>query len=212
VNYVSIKVKLVVFGDDNGAEFWSTLNYVFTVPISQPSIDLEITNIYWSNGEVYPGSESATLNTIILNRDVVDVRDAAVTAQLPRGFHPEQTTVSDITIQRGSMTTIVFRGISIETNITPGEYPVHLTIKGVAYDPTTNTYYSFTASYTVSIRVSEAPRLIVLNVTSYGWIGDKVYTTSVNSAFYTYIQLVAPGHTVRGLRVTGYTTRPNGLY
>jgi hypothetical protein len=202
VNYVSIKVKLVVFGDDNGAEFWSTLNYVFTVPISQPSIDLEITNIYWSNGEVYPGSESATLNTIILNRDVVDVRDAAVTAQLSRGFHPEQTTVGDITIQRGSMTTIVFRGISIETNITPGEYPVHLTIKGVTYDPTTNTYYSFTASYTASIRVSEAPRLIVLNVTSYGWIGDKVYTTSVNSAFYTYIQLVAPGHTVRGLRVT----------
>jgi len=202
VGYVDIEVKLVLFGDDNGAEFWSTMNYVFRVPVNVSSIDLEVVSVYWSSGDVYPGTERATLNVVLLNNDVVDVRDCVMTLYLPRGFYPQQFVVSDVAVQRGSMITVAFQGISIETNLTPGEYPAQISAQGVAYDPSTNTYYTFTASFVVLVRVSEQPKLKLLNVSSYGWIGDRAYTTSVNVAFYLYLQVVAPGYTIRGLRVT----------
>ena len=202
VDYVNISVKLVVFGDDNGAEFWSTLNYDFKLTLTWPTIILEIINTYWSPSEVYPGTERATLNIVLVNNDVVDVRDAVVSIYLPQGFYPRLLSTSNIVVQRGSITTVTFQGISVETNTTPGYYPVHIAIQGVAYDPPTNTYYTFTTNFTLLVCISETPRLRVFNVTSHGWIGDRVFTTSVNSVFYAYLQVVAPGYIVRGLKVT----------
>jgi hypothetical protein len=201
VSYIDIETRLIVFSDESGAEFWSTLNYTFRIPITPPSIDLEITRVYWSTSEVYPGSEGVALNIVFLNNDVVDVRDAVVTINLPIGFYPRQFT-TNMAMQRGSMTTITFRDISLEINITPGEYPAQIIVQGVAYDTSTNTYYTFTQYHTVLVYVSETPKLQVLNMTSYGWIGDKAYTTSVNSNFYVYLQVVAPGYTIRGLKAT----------
>ena len=200
--YMEVETRLVVFGDDNGAEFWSVLDYVFNASLALPSIDLGVVSAYWSRGEVYPGTEGATLNIVLVNRDVVDVRDAVVTAKFPRGFYPGLLAISDVAVQRGSMTTITFQGISVNTSTSPGEYPVHLAVSGVAYDPASNTYYEFTVNYTVTVTVSEPPILRVVNLTSHGWIGERVYTTSVNAAFYAYMQVTAPGHVIRGLRVT----------
>ncbi len=202
VDCINISVKLLIFGDDNGAEFWSTVNYTFKVPIALPSIDLRVESAYWSSGEVYPGSERAILNIVLVNNDVVDVRDALISINLPPGFYPKQLSTSNIVVQRGSMTTVTFRDISVETNITPGKYPVHIIVQGIAHDPSTSTYYAFTAYFTILVQVSETPRLQVLSVASCGWIGNKAYITSVNSAFYIYFQVVAPGYALRGLKVT----------
>jgi hypothetical protein len=202
VDCINISVRLVIFGDDNGAEFWSTLNYDFKLAITWPTIILEIINAYWSPSEVYPGTEKAALNIVFLNNDIVDVRDAVVSIYLPQGFYPRQLTVSNVVVQKGSMTTITFQGVSIDNTINPGTYPVHITIQGSAYDSSTNTYYTFTQYHTVLVYVSETPKIQVLNMTSYGWIGDKAYTTSVNSNFYVYLQVVAPGYTIRGLKAT----------
>jgi hypothetical protein len=201
VHQLVINVSLLIFGDDNGAEFWSTINYEFAVSIEEPLVDLEVVNVYWSSGGVYPGSENAVLNIVLLNNDIVDVRDAVVSITLPEGFYPRCLTVSNVLVQRGSMTTVSFTGISISNSTIPGEYPAILVVQGVAWDISTNTYYAFTANYTVAVNVSETPVFKILTVATSGWIGGRAYTTSVNAAFYAYLQVTAPGYTIRGLKV-----------
>ncbi|MEM4789363.1 MAG: hypothetical protein QXM55_00250 [Ignisphaera sp.] len=199
-----IILKLVIFGDYNGAEFWSEQLYSFTVPLQQPRIDLRIISIYWLSGEVYPGTEGATLNIVIQNHDVVDVSDAVALLQLPLGFYPSSITISGLTIRRGSMTTLSFSGISIQTNIVEGEYPVKVVLKGVAYDSTSNAFYSFTSTYTVSIKVFEKPATRLLNIASAGWRQNRVYTTSIGVYAYAYLQVSSPGYRIEGIKITAY--------
>ncbi|MDK6028184.1 hypothetical protein QPL79_02240 [Ignisphaera sp. 4213-co] len=203
-NTISISVKLIIFGDDNGAEFWSEQIYSFNIPIQKPSIDLVITNVYWSSGEVYAGTEGATLNIDLLNYDVIDVRDAAAVLQLPKGFYPSTITVSGINIQRGSAATLSFSGISILTNVAFGEYPAKLLVNGIAFDPSTNTFYKFSSTYTISIKVFERPFTRIFNVSSSGWVENKVYTTSVGVHAYVYLQVSSPGYRVEGIKVSVY--------
>ncbi|MEM4514229.1 MAG: hypothetical protein QXZ41_06965 [Ignisphaera sp.] len=204
ISEVAVLVKLVMFGDNNGAEFWSESQYLFTVLLQEPRIDLRIASVYWLSSEVYPGTEGATLNIVVQNYDVVDVRDAVALLQLSPGFYPSTITVSGLTIRSGSMTSLSFSGISIQTSVIGGEYPVKVTLKGVAYDAASNAFFGFTSTYTVSIRVSEKPITRLLNVTSVGWREGKAYTTSVGLHAYTYLQVSSPGYRIEGIRATAY--------
>lgn len=204
VSEVAVLVKLVMFGDNNGAEFWSESQYLFTVLLQEPRIDLRIASVYWLSGEVYPGTEGATLNIVVQNYDVIDIRDAVALLQLPPGFYPSTIAVSGLTIRSGSMTGLSFSGISIQTSIIGGEYPAKITLKGVAYDTTSNAFFGFTLTYTVSIRVFEKPIIRLLNVTSVNWREGRAYTTSVGLHAYTYLQVSSPGYRIESIRATAY--------
>ncbi|MEM0026476.1 MAG: hypothetical protein QXT53_00885 [Ignisphaera sp.] len=201
---VTISAKLVIFGDNNGAEFWSTQIYTFYVKPQTPSVNLVITDVYWASGEVYPGTEGATLNIVLQNYDVVNVRGATATLQLPPGLYPATITASGITIQSGATATLSFSGLSIQTNVVGGDYPAKLTINGIAYDPSTNTFYSFSSVYTLTVRIFGKPSINIINLTSSGWVENKAYTTSVGVHAYAYLQVSSPGFSVEGVRVTAY--------
>ena len=204
VNYMLISVKLVIFGDNNGAEFWSEQWYSFEVRLSIPTLSLYVTNTYWSSGEVYPGTEGATLNIVLLNNDVVDFRSGTATITLPNGFRPQQLSTSGINIGRGTMTQIAFSGISIDTNILPGEYPAKLILSGVAYDASSNSFYTVSLTLTISVKVFEEPSKDIIALISYGWSGDRAYTTTIDASAYLYLQVTAPGYTVSSPRITIY--------
>lgn len=179
---IELTVKLVLFGDDNGAEFWSTLVYNFTVNPVEPVLNIKVSRTYWSAGEVYPGSRGAVLNIVIENHDVVDIRDAVVSIHLPRGFQPSIQSASNIAIPRGSLTTVSFTGISIDINIAPGEYPATIVIEGFAIDPSTTTYFYFTTKYTTSIVVSKQTYEQGLILVDSGWLNNwPVYPNTENA-------------------------------
>ncbi|MEL9941033.1 MAG: hypothetical protein QW348_01845 [Ignisphaera sp.] len=201
---VTVSAKLIIFGDSNGAEFWSTQIYTFYVRPQTPSVNLVVTDVYWTSGEVYPGTEGATLNIVLQNYDVVNVRSATATLQLPSGLYPSTITASGIAIQSGSTTTLSFSGISIQTNVVGGDYPAKLTIDGIAYDPSTNTFYNFSSVYTLTVRISGKPSIDIINLTSSGWVENKAYTTSVGVHAYVYLQVSSPGFSVEGVRITAY--------
>jgi len=204
---VVVSVKLVVFGDDGGAEFWSEQIYVFRVSLEEPSVKLAVMDVYWASGEVYPGTEGATLVVDLANLDVVDVRDATVTLQLSGGFYPLDLTLSGISVQSGSVATLRFSGISIGTNAMGGEYPARLVVKGVAYDPPSGTFYSFTVEHTVSVRVSTKPYVDIFSVTGAGWAGGRAYTTSVGAYAYAYLRVSSPGYSVESIRIESHLPR-----
>jgi hypothetical protein len=204
VNYIKMSVELVIFGDINGAEFWSDQMYTFTVSLAKPVLNIEVVSVFWSPSEVYPGTERATLNIVLLNNDVADFRDCTASATLPPGFYPQQLTVSGIDIGRGSSVQIQFTGISIDSSVLPGEYPLNLTLTGVIYDPSSNSFSKVSMSLTASLKIFRKPSTNVLALISYGWAGDRVYTTTVGTAIYLYFQIAMPGCTVSNPRVTLY--------
>jgi hypothetical protein len=204
IEYLTISVKLVIFGDNNNAEFWSEQRYYFTVKLYASAIDIRVVNVYWSSSEVYPGSERTTLNIVLLNNDVVDFRSGTATLDLPKGFYPQQVSISGVSITRGTTAQVSFSGISINTSVTPGEYVAKLTLNGVVYDPSTGSFYTVTLTYTVSVKVFEKPVKNILALVSYGWIGDRVYITSIKASTYLYLQVASPGYTVSNPRITVY--------
>jgi hypothetical protein len=201
---LTTSVKLVMFGDNNGAEFWSEQNYTFAVKLEAPTLNLNVLEVYWTPSEVYPGTEDALLNIVLHNYDVVDLRDAVVTVTLPQGFYPRQITVSDVGILKGSATTVAFSAIAISTSTASGEYPVKLLLSGVAWDSSSNTYYTVSLTFTVSVKVFEKPCENILALVSYGWVGGRAYITTVSASTYLYFQVMAPGYKVSNPRMTIY--------
>ena len=201
-DYIAVLVKLEIFGDNNGAEFWSEQSYNLIVKLAQPSVNLEVVDVYWNPSEVYPGTEGASLNIALRNNDIIDLRSCVAAIQLQQGFKPNQISVSDIDISRGVAATIRFTTISIDTNITSGDYPALLTLRCTAYDVSTNSFYTVTTSITLNVKVFEKPGKEILSLISYGWVGNKAYTTTVGASIYVYLQVTAPGYTIVNPKIT----------
>lgn len=189
---VNIELKLIIFGEDNGAEFWSENIYYFTVTVNKPYINLVITDVYWLNGEIYPGSENARLAIILENYDVVNVEDVIALIELPSNFYPNIIRLTDIDIPRGSRSTLVFSGISISNRTKPGAYKATLNISGIAVE-SSGTFYRFQNNYIFTITISAPPNRSILNVIEHGWTSKKAYINSINSRLYVYFMVSEPG-------------------
>ncbi|MGC8982998.1 MAG: hypothetical protein ACP5KA_04505 [Desulfurococcaceae archaeon] len=194
-----VDVVLEVFGSENGAEFWSTVSYTLATELKEPSIDFRPVDAYWSQGEVYPGTENAVLNVVLGNYDVAYVVNALVALELPEGFYPRTAAVLIAGVQPGSLSTAVFEGISISQKVSSGLHPAKLSIVGFARDASSGAYYEFRQNYTILLAVFEKPATRLLKPLAHGWVGGAAYTTMVNARFYVYFQATSPGLTLRGL-------------
>ncbi len=179
-------LELTIFGERGGSEFWTTLTYNFTVPVSKPSIDLYALRAYWAEGEVYPGSQSVTLVIDLANLDVVDVVDATAVLILPQQFKPHELAISSVTVSSGRVATLRFTGIDVGADAAPGRYIARLIVYGVASSG--SSYYTFNVTLPVSIEVSSYGT-IPLELVDYGWVDGVAYTTSSHAGVYVVLRV-----------------------
>ncbi|MEM0501227.1 MAG: hypothetical protein QXU24_03600 [Ignisphaera sp.] len=203
VDRTDIELRLVIFGEDNGAEFWCENRYYFTASIDKPHVNLVVADSYWIDREVYPGSENIRFAVILENYDVVDVRDLVATLEFPSNFYPKIVKLTDIDIPKGSRNMLVFPGISINSNVEAGTYRVRLEVNGIAVVDA-NTFYKFQNSYTLMVTVSTPPNQTILNVVEYGWLSKKAYVNSIGLRLYAYFMVSTPGFSIQNPMFTVY--------
>lgn len=196
VDKVSIELKLVIFGEDRGSEFWSENTYYFTVTVGKPYLNLVVVDSYWVDGEVYPGSSDARIAIVLENYDIVDIRDLVATLELPHGLYPNTIKLTDIDISKGSRSTLIFSGISIGSNVAPGAYTAKLDIDGIAVEGV-NTFYRFQNSYTVILTIAPPCNQTILETVEYGWISKRAYVNSIGSRLYVYFVVSEPGFRIQ---------------
>lgn len=179
---LKIKVTLVIFGSDNGAEFWSTQGYEFNISIQPRKPDIRVAEVFWNGNRAFPGASSKSLNIVLLNNDVVDITSATAQLLLPQGFNPRKLVITGIRILNGDEATITFNGINIDKNLIPGTYVAKLVIAGVVTD-TDSSYHLFNKSMPILINVS-SPEKPLVDIVDSGWSNGKAYTTSYNVRAY----------------------------
>ncbi len=187
---ITFKLTLIIFGSSNGAEFWSTQEYYYTIKLQPRKLDVDVVDVYWDNHRGYPGSTNKNLHVVIANNDVVSLTRARATLLLPQGFSPSKLTVEDVTINPGSYTDITFTGIDIDPSIKPGNYPAKLVIEGYVHEEN-NAYHKVRLEYTITIPVEEYMKPI-LEVVDYGWVNGRAYTTSTNIKAYIEFMVSEP--------------------
>ena len=187
---LKVKVTLIIFGSDNGAEFWSTQEYEFNITVKPRRPDIRIVEVFWNNNRAYPGSSSKSLNIVLLNNDVVDVTSATTRLLLPEGFNPRELVVTGTRILNGNEATITFNGISIDRSLAPGVYVAKLVITGVISD-TDNSYHLFNKTIPVLINISSLKEPLIEIIDS-GWSSGRAYTTSYNVRAYTEFMVSKP--------------------
>ncbi len=197
---VMVKVLLTIFGDDNGAEFWSTQIYTLAIPISIPTISLNISKAFWSQNEVYPGSQGIGLGIALTNLDVVSIRNAIAVLEMPDNFYPKTMVISGIDIPRGDTRTITFNGISISNHTLPGTYVFRIRIMGIAYSQD-GSFYPIDMQLSFSIAVFPIPMRDIVEVIDFGWTSKRAYGDMTNTGIYIYFRVKQPGFYIQNPRV-----------
>ncbi len=186
---ITFKLTLIIFGSSNGAEFWSTQEYYYTIRLHPRTLDIEVVDVYWDGHRGYPGSTNKNLHIIVANNDVVDLTRARAILILPKGFSPATLTVEGISINTGSFTDLTFTGIDIDPAIRPGEYPAKLVIEGYVHEG--NAYHRVKLNYTILVHVDSYTKPI-LEIVDYGWTSGRAYTTSTNIGAYIEFMVTEP--------------------
>lgn len=187
---VKVELTLMIFGSEDGAEFWVTQEYTFLVKIPQRGIDLDVVEAYWDGNRAYPGSAGKTLNIVLLNNDVVDIGDMVLELTLPQGFLPDKVVVDGVGLPHGSYTTIRFNGIDIGEHVKPGLYVLYLTIRGIIREDD-GSYHEFNTSLPVMVKVDSYEGAL-FEVVDYGWSSGRAYTTSHNVRAYIELTVKEP--------------------
>ena len=185
-----VKLVLTIFGSKDGAEFWSTQEYLLTINITKPVIDVGVVKVYWSSQRVYPGSDGQSLNIVVENLDTVDFIGVVATLKLPSIFTPNVLTVSGININSGFRTTITFRNIDISRNAKPGVYTAILELNGLARS-NDNSFYRVSIKLPILVNIS-SPNISLFEVVDYGWSEGRAYTTSCNVNAYISLRVASP--------------------
>ncbi len=182
-------LTLTIFGVRNNAEFWVNQSYTLLIPVRRPSINLSVAKVYWSQQVAYPGSSDLTLNIVLRNNDIVDVRNAVATLKLPPGFYPPQIVVSDVSVAHGSQTTLVFRGIDVSKNVSPGLYEAVLMLNGIIAQG--NAFFNVSVSLPIFVKVL-SPRSHVLELVFARWSEGRFYTTSIGGELLLVLRVSKP--------------------
>jgi len=145
---------------------------------------------YWSTQEVYPGSDDQTFNIVIENLDTTSFIDGVAVLKLPSLFTPSVITLSGITVDSASRTTLTFPHINIASTTRPGVYIALLELNGLA-KANDGSSYKVSVKLPVTVTISN-PNLKVFSVADYGWYEGRAYTTSCNVNAYVSLRVISP--------------------
>lgn len=193
---VSINLDLLIFGEIDGAEFWTSQKYSFSLPISLPSLNIRVADVFWEEGYVYPGTKNNNLVIVLENLDVVDVRNIVAKLKLnSMVFYPAEISLSNIAIASGSRSVLVYRSISISKQTSPGFYVAKLELAGIAVTPS-GSFFRFNSSYSTLIEVSKYRFESVIEVLDYEWSTGKAYISMINTGLRVNVRISTPFYSI----------------
>ncbi|MEM4743886.1 MAG: hypothetical protein QXW24_02650 [Ignisphaera sp.] len=194
--YIELSLSLNIFGDINGAEFWSTQRYTFSIPLEIPTININVVETYWSGSYAYPGTKDANLVIVLENLDVVNVRNAIVKLDLdPKIFYPSTLVLSNIDIASGSRSTLIFRSISVSTQASPGLYVAYVMVSGIATTPI-GSFFRTNLTLRTLIEIKKPESENIVEIVRYSWSTGKAYVSMVNTGIHVDIRVCNPFYMV----------------
>ena len=205
-SYVKLSVELLVYGSRNGAEYWSSVNYTFALPLNGTPPPITVTKVLWASQRAFPGSTDR-LEVVVANEGAFDLRDAVATLLLPSTvFEPSNLTLTDVSLSSGRRTSLTFGPVTVDPSATPGTYPATLVIDAVAAFRD-GSFRRVRLNLPVYVTVSQPPwgRLGLLD---YGWVDGRAYTTSTMTGFYVRLRVERPA-SIRSLVAVAHL--PHGL-
>lgn len=189
-------LTLEIFASKDGSEFWVTQSYSLLLTVQNPSIALRIASAYWSPGPAFPGSSSLAITVVLENYDYVSVFDCVATL-VSDIVVPGKVHVSNVAINQLSRTTLIFRGLSIDSRVEPGTYTFKLILNALANSG--NTVYAIITEFLFQLEVSTPPTPRI-EVVSYGWVDGRAFSSSINNVLRVNLRNSDPGIVVRSLK------------
>ncbi|MEM3832246.1 MAG: hypothetical protein QW128_01420 [Thermoprotei archaeon] len=129
---------------------FSSGNFTMKAPMtvsSFPTFSFQIISVYWSTtgGTVVnatPGARNIGLNVVLRNIGTDNINSISAQLTLKKPFSPNKVMSSAQQVNKGSMFTLTFTGISIDFASMPGNYVEQLMINStfVGYGGATNVY------------------------------------------------------------------------
>ena len=150
----------ITYVSQEAEEGWYVLNVPLTV--SQiPSVELEVTDTYWiyagTQTTPYPGSRDLTLTIVVKNLGDENITDVRAILELPEVFEPDTIRSYLPMIPSESSAQLVFSGISVKKNATPGLYEALLRLN-FTYTVYSQVNVEAQRSLHVELEVNEAPK------------------------------------------------------
>jgi len=194
--YIELSLSLNIFGDINGAEFWTTQRYTFSIPLEIPTINITVVETYWSGSYAYPGTKDANLVIVLENHDVVNVRNAIVKLDLdPKIFYPSTLVLSNIDIASGSRSTLIFRSVSVSTRASPGPYVAYVRLSGIA-TTSTGSFFRINVTLRTLVEIKKPESENITEIVRYSWSTGKAYVSMVNTGIHVDIRVCSPFYIV----------------
>lgn len=197
-----VKLRLLLHGSINGAEFWSENEYLFTISLREPERPLHVVAVYWSNGQAYPGSTGETLVVRLVNRGVAQVSSLTAELILPSGFSPRRLYSSAQALAPGSSAALAFGGIDVGATVQPGPY--NATLRVVAELVYGGARYNVTYNETILVRVDD-PGVDVFELAYAGWGSGVGYPEMLGATVRIELRVKEP------VSVEDITARLDGL-
>jgi len=145
----------------------TTVTLLLTSPptSANPSLDVDYVGSYWNTHVAYDGSESLSLNVVLISYERDTIRNIYATAHLFEGAYSKDHTDTitiyyDTPVNYGDMFTLTFPNIYLE-NVKPGYHTVKVDVKAHVYSggsivTKTTTIYAlvYVSKYTSVLKIA----------------------------------------------------------
>lgn len=167
---------LSIYASIQGSEFYTENTYRLVMRLTNPSLDIRVSEVSWSRSPVYPGSMNTDVVVVIDNRDPMDVR--SLTLHLySDSLYPRDTVYTGIDIPSGSRASVSL-SVSIPPATPPGPVSVYINMSYVAVYRETS--YLVESSWRTLLSIDAPPRPLV-EVVYHGWVDTGAYNGSVGN-------------------------------
>ncbi len=152
-------------------------------PVPEPR--LRIVDDYWSPAG-YPGSNNVDLLVILENDGGSTLVNGEAKLVLPEGFEPTIIRTGINTLAPNSRATITYTGVSIEPQLSPGNYTAILEINAL-YSTSDGVRYNRSITMEINVTVEQPPP-INIEVVDHGLTSTNPYVGTMYSRIYVEIQ------------------------
>ncbi|MEZ0289872.1 MAG: hypothetical protein ABWJ42_02135 [Sulfolobales archaeon] len=176
-------LEIEIYGSRHGSEFYSTQYYTLTITLTNPSLDLRVSHIFWRTNPVYPGSMNSQLVVVLDNRDYMDLSSVVALLET-EDLYPRESYYQLQTISSGSRGVLTFQ-LSIPPTVRPGTHSARLTIDYIA--ASSQTSYIARSTWNVVYEIREPPKPLV-EIIDYRWSSGVAYENSVRNSLQVIIR------------------------
>jgi hypothetical protein len=127
--HVTLEILASVGG---GSPFWVKLGESIRSSLPPISPKLQLVNVYWREGEAYPGSSNLHLSVVLENQELAEIESLTAVLQLPPGVFAPANLTARLSQPIGAYRQfeLSFGGIYVNASVKPGAYIAKLHLKG----------------------------------------------------------------------------------